>query len=95
MENKTPSDFLEFPSSSVTGKYEKEMVACNIMVILTRQSNRFRDLIWKEYKYERLKDKNFSNREHDWFDNVINYCKNEDTARLFSPVWDKVFTEEG
>ena len=84
----TPKDFSKAsPFSSVTQKSECETIATNIMVILSRTGDTFRELSWDEYKEERQKDKNFSEGEKGFFDRVIDYCKNEDTARLFSEGW--------
>lgn len=82
-----PSDFCKQPYESVLKKTEHEIVACNIMVILNRTGNTWRELSWNEYQQEREKDGNFSLRELESFDLVIGYCKSEDTAKLFSPNW--------
>jgi len=85
-----PSDFMVFPNSSIKGKTEYETIAVNIMAILKRTGDTFRPLGWEEYETERLKDRNFSQRERGYFDAVIGYCANSDTAKLFSPMWKKV-----
>jgi hypothetical protein len=82
-----PSDFMSFPSCSEEQNYESEMIAYNIMVILKRTGNTFRDLTWEEYKTERLKDKDFSEKEKPIFNKIIKYCKTADTAKKFSPHW--------
>lgn len=82
-----PKDFNIFPFESVKGSMEHETVALNIMVVLQRTGNKFRHLPWEEYKEERLKDKNFSEREKGYFNDVIDFCKSPDTAILFSPSW--------
>lgn len=85
-----PGDFTEFPYSSIICKAEAEVIAVNIMVILKRTGNIFRELSWDEYKKERLKDGEFTEYEREYFDKVIDYCKNVDTAKLFSKAWKKV-----
>lgn len=85
-----PSDFNVFPYSSVKGQTEYETIAANIMTILKRTGDTFRPFDWEEYQSERLKDKNFSERERGYFDAVIGYCTNSDTAKLFSPAWKEV-----
>lgn len=87
-----PSAFTKFPMGSTMQKSEAETIARNIMVILARTGDTFRLLTWDEYKTEREKDANFSTGERAYFDVVIDYCKSADTARLFSPVWEKAFT---
>lgn len=84
-----PSDFTSYPWGSVAGKSEAEVVARNIMVILSRTGNEFRNLDWEEYKEEREKDGNFSPSEKPYFEEVLPYCKSADTAKLFSEKWNK------
>lgn len=82
-----PFSFLSQPMDSITQSPEAETVARNIMAILSRTGDSFRRLEWIEYRSERLKDGNFSDKELVWFDLVCAYCENEETAKLFSPVW--------
>lgn len=86
----TPSKFTSYPLGSVTQKAEYETVARNIMVILARTGDSFRPLDWKEYKTERLKDMDFNEGEKRFFDIVKHDCMSAETARSFSPVWNKV-----
>jgi hypothetical protein len=79
-----------FPFDSVTHKNEAEVVAQNIMAILARTGNRWRPLGWYEYKDERELDGLLTERERQYFEEVIDYCVVTDTAKLFSPVWRKV-----
>ncbi len=85
-----PSDFTMQPYNSVLQKSEAETIAANIMVILKRTGDEFRELGWDEYKAERLKDGRFSGIEEMYFKKVIPYCKSEDTAKLFSPTWNNI-----
>ncbi len=85
-----PSDFDIRPWASALQNSQCELIAHNIMKILKRTGNVFRALTWEEYKSERLKDINFSDREKEYFDKVIGYCKSEETARLFSKSWEEV-----
>ncbi len=82
-----PSDFTEYPWNSILKKCESEIVAQNIMVILKRVGNKFKNIKWEEYKAERLKDGSFTNSEKSHFNDVIDYCRSADTAQLFSKVW--------
>lgn len=84
---KKPSNFTKYPWNSALKTAESEIVAQNIMKILERTGNTWRELSWIEYKKERLKDGNFSDREKEYFKQVINYCINPDTAVLFSKEW--------
>lgn len=87
-QNKKPSDFArEYPWSSVKRNAESETIALNIMKILERTGDEFRELTWDEYKTERKKDGNFTESEKEFFDDVIDYCKSADTAKLFSKTW--------
>lgn len=87
---KTPENFLDRPLSSVLMKSEAETIARNIMAILSRTGNKFRPLTWSEYEIERQKDGDFSQGEKKYFDQVIPYCKSEDTALLFSKSWGNI-----
>jgi len=86
-----PSNFNTYPWSSVFQKSENESIAQNVMAILQRTGDTWRLLSWKEYKKERLKDKDFSDEEKGFFDEVIDYCKSPDTAKLFAPDWKKAY----
>lgn len=95
MSEKSPSHFKNTsPMGSVIGKSEAETVARNIMVILSRTGDVFRPLSWDEYKTERMKDGNFSEKERRYFDQVIGYCKSADTAVLFCPGWAEVANKD-
>lgn len=82
-----PSDFNTHPWGSVKQKSEAETIARNIMVILARTGNKWRPLTWEEYRTERLKDKDFSDFEKRYFDEVVPFCANPDIAKQFSPAW--------
>ena len=83
-----PSNFTKQPMASVLQKSEAETIARNIMVILKRTGDFFRPLSWDEYKAERLKDGHFTESEKQYFDQVIGYCSNAESAKSFSPVWE-------
>lgn len=85
-----PKDFNTFPWGSVKGTSEHETVAQNIMAILQRTGNKFRHLSWEEYKEERIKDGNFSEREKGYFLDVYDFCVSPQTAVLFSPTWKEI-----
>ena len=91
----TPSNFTNRPWDSVVKKTEAEVVARNIMVILKRTGDVFRPLTWEEYKEERQKDGGCPHTEKPFFEDVIGYCKSEDTARLFSKDWATDQEQEG
>ncbi len=82
-----PSNFTSYPWSSVLQNSESETIAQNVMKVLKRTGDEFRLLFWEEYKEERLKDGNFSDREKSIFENVIPYCQSADTAVLFCKTW--------
>ena len=82
-----PSDFTNDPMGSVLQKSEAETVARNIMVILKRTGDAFRDLSFEEYKEERIMDGNYSGMEQNYFYQVLPYCKSADIAKLFSKSW--------
>jgi len=82
-----PSDFLTHPYDSVFQNNESEVVARNIMVILSRTGNEFRSMAWAEYRTERVKDRHFSEREKEFFDRVSPFCQSVAAAKRFSPAW--------
>lgn len=82
-----PSDFTNYPWSSVFQKTENEVVALNIMKILSRTGNEFRPLSWDEYQSERRKDGNFSLSEKKYFGESLPYCESADKAKSFSDSW--------
>lgn len=82
-----PSDFTRSPVGSVARKAEAETVARNVMVILSRMGDEFRLLSWDEYKEQRLKDGNFTEKEKPYFDQVVKFCRSAEAAELFSPAW--------
>ena len=82
-----PSDFTKQPMASVMRKSEAETIARNIMVILKRTGDFFRPFTWDEYKQERLKDGHFTESEKQYFDQVIGYCLDSESAKSFSPAW--------
>jgi hypothetical protein len=84
-----PSDFTTHPYSSVFMKSEHETIARNIMVILERTGDEFRDLSWEEYIQEREKDGNFSTGEQKFFNDVKPYTLNSEVAKTFSKEWNK------
>ena len=83
-----PSEY-KYPWSGVHLNCESEKIAYNIMKILGRTGDIFRDLSWEEYVTERYKDGAFKEVEAEkkYFDAVIGYCKSPDTAALYSREW--------
>lgn len=86
----TPSNFKIEPWNSVFQQSEYETIAINIMVILSRTGNKWRELSWAEYKKERKKDGNFTDSERTYFIKVASYCYSWQSAITFSPAWAKV-----
>ena len=89
-----PSSFTCYPWNSVFKNAESEIVAQNIMKILKRTGDTFRNLTVEEYEAEREKDGNFSTVERELFKRVLPYCKSADTATLLSPDWKKIVEGE-
>lgn len=76
-------------------KTEAEIVALNIIYILTINGNIWRQLTWEEYKEQRLKDEaagkkgaTFSERERPFFESVLPYTISESAARTFCKGWE-------
>jgi len=87
-EKTKPSHFLNNPFSSSLQNSESEWVARNIMCILSRTGDTFRTLAWDEYKKERLKDGEFTEREKGYFNKAKPYCVSAEEARNFSKAWE-------
>lgn len=86
-----PSDFTRVsPMGSVLRKAEAEIIARNIMTILSRTGDEWKKLTYDEYKEERLKDGNYSSGEEKYFNQVIDYCTSPNTAKLFASDWRKL-----
>jgi hypothetical protein len=84
-----PSFFSsKYPWCSVFNRAEYEIVAKNIMTILKRTGDEFRELTYEEYEKERLKDGKYSKGEQQYFERVIDFCKSADKAKKFSEKWD-------
>lgn len=83
-----PSDFVEvFPWNSVFRNSDYETIARNILVVKSKLDDTWGEITWEQYKEKRLKDGNFSEVEKDYFDKVVDYCKDEESVRKFSPDW--------
>lgn len=96
-----PSDFSGvWPWSSVFQKSEAEQIAINLMRILKRTGDKWRELKWEEYAEIRKADEakavsedpkyryNFSEwAEKPHFDQVSRFCVSEEAAKSFSPAW--------
>jgi len=92
----TPKDFIKYPWDSVFHNSERETVALNIMKILSRTGNKWRNLSWDEYLDERVKDGGGNTHNQDYlsektcFEDVSKYTTSEDVARRFCLEWNKV-----
>lgn len=64
-----------------------EIIALNIMTILKRTGDEFRDLSWDEYTLEREKDGKLSIDEQSYFDRVKPYTLSAEIAQTFSSSW--------
>lgn len=87
-----PSAFHTYPWSSTLRNTESEVVAMNIMAILWRTGDAWRELTWDEYRAERLKttgpkNSGFSDAERRLFDRVWPLVRTEALARAFCQAW--------
>lgn len=90
IERTKPSDFVIHPWDSVIKRSEAETVAVNIMKILKRTGDVFPEelLTFEQYAEERKKDGAVHlGNEQMYFKDVIGFCRNADTAKLFSKSW--------
>ena len=84
----TPKDIMkQFPADSVLRKWEAEMVAKNVVNILARTGNTWREMTAREYESERRKDGNWSQCELGYLEQVRGYCISAENAATFSPFW--------
>ena len=89
----TPKDFSTMPMNSISKNWESERVATNIMVVLGRTGNTWRELTWDEYLAERIKDggSNTNSDKHgsekDIFEKVAPYCTSPSMAKKFCRTW--------
>lgn len=86
MNNLKPSHFTAQPWNSIAGNSESEVIARNIMMIRKRRGDVW-PLAWAEYKAERQKDGNFSEREKQYFDKVIKLIPDAIGAINFCKEW--------
>lgn len=90
----TPEDYAGTdPRDSVCQKVEAEIIMSNIVSILYRTKNEWRDLAWEEYKSEREKDGNFTESEKKYFEMVIEYAHPEKIGlfcKRYKQIWKSV-----
>ena len=82
-----PGNFSFRCWNSIFERMEPEVIAANIMTILKRTGNEWRQLSWEEYKEERLKDGNFTEGERKYFDMVLSYTVSADKAKMVGADW--------
>lgn len=93
---KTPKDFMGKPWGSIFQNSETEWVAQNIMKILKRNGDSWRELSWDEYCDVRIADTKDGARggwnpglERPLFDKVLPYTVSQEQAEKFAPNWGK------
>lgn len=89
---KLPYNYTQVPVGSILKNSECEYIAKNIMIILKRTGNVFRELSFEEYKKERMKDgakESCFSKEKIYFDKVIQYCCSSEKADSFCSSWFK------
>ena len=69
------SDFISLPVGSVLKNAECETAARNIMIILARTGDTWRELSWEQYSEHRVKDGHFAPWKED------NFFKKADKGR--------------
>lgn len=91
MKRLKPSDFTKkIPMGSVEQEFNTELIALNIMKILKRTGDTFRELGFEEYKIEREKDGEFTFSEKQYFLRAVGHCSSSVKALNFCPNWLKV-----
>ncbi len=88
MKKTKPSQFLKHPFDSVEKSLERELTALNIMKILARTGDVFRELTIEEFIAERNKDKHkFNEDERHFFLCMRWWCVSAEEASKFSKAW--------
>lgn len=90
-----PSNYCSQPMGSIEQKSETEVIARNIMVMLKRTGDVFREFTFEEYKKIRLEDDAIDwhvDGEKPYFEVAINYCKSPETANKFCTNWYREIT---
>ncbi len=82
-----PSDFTNEPWNSILQKSEAETIARNVMVILKRTGNTWRELSDEEYEEERKKDGRYTTSELKYLAQVRPYTISPEMASKFSKDW--------
>lgn len=83
-----PSTFNIRPVQSIFSSGKAELVAWNIMAILSRTGDAFRELTFEEYEKERLKDSiRLDSWEKEWFERVLPHTVSAEVAGAFCVSW--------
>lgn len=78
-----PSDICEiYPWDSIFQNCEKEQSICCMMRYLAENGNEFKPFSFEDYQ------KVQPNANETRFNELVKYCKSEDTARLVCNLWD-------
>lgn len=85
-----PSNYCSQPMGSIEQKSEVETIACNIMRMLKRTGDTFREFTFEEYEKIRLADGaidwHVKNEKH-YFEVAITYCESPEKADEFCSNW--------
>ena len=87
---KNPSNYTSYPMGSVSQNSETETIARNIMVILSKSGDTFRELSFDEYQKARIEDgATISDTlgEKPYFEKCVGYCVSSDKADSFENGW--------
>jgi hypothetical protein len=88
MKKTRPSHFTNYPWSSVKQKSEWESIAQNIMRVMSEHGNDFSiGLSLEQYTAYREKEGGSVRISQESFDELMEYCKSAETAKLFSKDW--------
>lgn len=84
-----PSNFTTTPVNSILGKrhFAYDITARNIMKILERTGNQWRQLSWQEYKAEMNKDNNRVDGTRPIFDDIAGMLSDEVGTRCYCCCW--------
>lgn len=90
--NKKPSNYLGYAMGSILQNSESETIARNIMVVLSKMGDTFKELTFEQYSEARRAD-GASERdmmlEKPYFEKVSPHCVSAETADAFCKGWFK------
>jgi hypothetical protein len=91
MKKTRPSDFTNYPWSSIKQSSEWESIAQNIMEVMEERGDDFAlGLTLEQYVEHRRQKGHQTNISAENFEDIMQYCQSAERAKLFSKEWKDV-----